>query len=309
MKLLSRLTKQSGLSHLVHHFGFETPLLPGLRACAGARQREAISSGELSLGRLGNLEVRLARSAADVRRAQALRYQVFFKEMHGISNAAKIITQRDVDSYDAVSDHLLVFDCASRESRGNPLLVGTYRLLRQTFAQRIGGFYNADWFDIDSLIERHSKFEFLELGRACVLPDYRNKRVIELLWHGILTYVQRHGLYAMIGGSSLEGIDPRAHAIPLSFLHHYGRAPEEWRVRPRPQYYVEMNLMRRECIDCKTAINLLPPLVKGYLRVGAFFSDGAIIDPQFGSIVVLVVLPFSSIKNRYIRYFLSEGRW
>ena len=112
-----------------------------------------------------------------------------------------------------------------------------------------------------------------------------------------------------IGGCSLQGTDPQGHALPLSFLHHYARAPQDWRVSPKPWHYVEMNLIERDRVNTKGAISLLPPLAKGYLRLGAFFSHGAIIDPQFGSIVVLVILPVSSIKKRYIQYFGSEHRW
>ena len=109
------------------------------------------------------------------------------------------------------------------------MVVGTYRLLRQEVAERHDGFYSAGEFDIGGLIARHPGLQFLELGRSCVLPPYRNKRTVELLWHGIWTYVRQHHLDVMIGCASLEGTDPDALALPLSFLHHLRRAPEDWR--------------------------------------------------------------------------------
>ncbi len=163
-------------------------------------------------------------------------------------------------------------DHATRE-RGplnRPAVVGTYRLLRQPLAEDYGGFYTAGEFDIGGLIGRHGQLQFLELGRSCVLADYRNKRTVELLWHGIHAYVLQNRCDVMIGCASIEGTDPKRLALPLSFLHHYARAPEQWRARALPERYVEMNRMSKETIDPKAALRGLPPLIKGYLRLGAY---------------------------------------
>jgi L-ornithine Nalpha-acyltransferase len=283
--------------------------VPALRAHSGAGKPEAISQTAQILGRLGTLEVRLARSAAEVRRAQGLRYQVFYKEMCAAPGAGKMIAQRDVDHFDTICDHLIVLDHESHSPTGELALVGTYRLLRQHVAERSLGFYNAREFDIGALIARHRGRKFVELSRACVLPAYRNKRIIELLWHGIWTYVLQHEFDVMIGCASFEGTDLDELALPLSFLHHFGRAPEGWRVRAKPQYYVEMNRLSKEHVDKKAAVSALPPLVKGYLRLGAFFGEGAVIDHHFCAAVVLVVLPVSTIRTRYTQYFGSDTRW
>ena len=279
------------------------PFMPALRAYSGLRPREAISQTALTLGRLGSLEVRLARSAADVRRAQKLRYRVFYKEMCAVPDAGKMIAQRDVDAFDAFSDHVIVLDHASRGPTGKPAIVGTYRLLRQQIAERTGGFYSAGEFDIAPLLAGHRDIKFLELGRSCVLPAYRTKRTVELLWHGVWTYVLHHGVDAMIGCASLEGTDPRELALPLSFLHHFAPAPEQWRARALPDRYVEMNRISREHIDKKAAVHALPPLLKGYLRLGAFIGEGAVVDYQFGTTDVLAILPVSAISARYMQYF------
>lgn len=279
------------------------PLIPALRAYSGLRPREAISQTAHILGRLGSLEVRLARSAAEVRRAQKLRYRVFYKEMCAVPDAGKMLAQRDVDPFDTICDHMIVLDHASRGRTGKPAIVGTYRLLRQQIAERSGGFYSAGEFDITPLLARHRAYKFLELGRSCVLPAYRTKRTVELLWHGVWSYVLHHGFDAMLGCASLEGTDPRELALPLSFLHHFAPAPEEWRVRALPHRYIEMNRISLEHIDKKAAVHALPPLVKGYLRLGAFIGDGAVIDHQFGTIDVLAVLPVSAISARYMHYF------
>jgi putative hemolysin len=274
----------------------------GLQAWATRAHRAA-----QSLGRIGSLEVRLAQTAAEVRQAQKLRYRVFYQEGSAIPNPGRLFARRDVDAYDAVCDHLLVLDHAADGHPGKPRVVGTYRLLRQALAEDFGGFYTAGEFDLSELIERHTDLQFLELGRSCVLAPYRNKRTVELLWYGIHAYLLQARCDVMIGCASLEGTEPAQLALPLSFLHHYARAPQEWRARALPERYVEMNRMSKEAIDPKAALRLLPPLVKGYLRLGAYIGDGAVIDHEFGTTDVLIVLPVSAIRGRYFDYF-DPGR-
>ena len=107
----------------------------------------------------------------------------------------------------------------------------------------------------------------------------------------------------MFGCASLDGTDPKQLALPLSFLHHYACAPEPWRATALPERYVEMNRMSKEAIDPKAALRALPPLIKGYLRLGAYIGDGAVIDYEFGTTDVLIVLPVSAIKQRYLEHF------
>jgi L-ornithine Nalpha-acyltransferase len=280
-------------------------LLPGLATSDIVRPWTTSLATE-ALGRTGSLEVRLARTAKEVRRAQRLRYKVFYEEMAAVPNAAALISRRDVDAYDAICHHLLVLDhdVKPKPFRAHkPKVVGTYRLLTQERAARHGGFYSAGEFDIAPLLAAHQGKRFLELGRSCVLKPYRSKKTVELLWQGLWAYVLRHGVDAMIGCASLEGTDPDALALPLGFLHHFARAPEAWRVCAQPDRYVPMDLLPREAIDAKAAMRLLPPLVKAYLRVGATFGDGAVIDYQFGTTDVFVVMPVEAISGRYIEYF------
>jgi putative hemolysin len=279
-------------------------LLPG-RAANIIPLRPQPSACE-SYGRLGSLEVRLARSAKEVRRAQRLRYKVFYEEMSAVPSAASLFSRRDMDAYDAVCEHLLVLDhdVKAKPFRApKPKVVGTYRLLKQSVAERHGGFYTAGEFDIAPLIDRHPGTSFLELGRSCVLKPYRGKKTVELLWQGLWAYVLANGIDAMIGCASLDGTDPRRLALPLGFLHHHARSPESWRVRARPERAVAMDALARDAIDLKAAMKALPPLIKGYLRVGATFGDEAVIDRQFGTTDVFVVMPVAAINARYIEHF------
>jgi putative hemolysin len=272
----------------------------GLQAWAARAHRPA-----QSLGRLGSLEVRLAQTAAEVRQAQKLRYRVFYQEGSAIPNPGRLFARRDVDAYDAICDHLLVLDHATAGQRpsGRPAVVGTYRLLRQPLAEEYGGFYTAGEFGIGGLIARHPNLQFLELGRSCVLAPYRNKRTVELLWHGIHGYIMQNRCDVLFGCASLDGTEPKQLALPLSFLHHYARAPEPWRASAWPERYVEMNRLSKETIDPKAALRALPPLIKGYLRLGAYIGDGAVVDHEFGTTDVLIILPVSVIKQRYLEHF------
>ena len=281
-------------------------LFPRLRAYGGIRVRGAKSGITEPLARAGALEVRLANKAHEVRSAQRLRYNVFYKEMQAIPDKTTLLARRDMDAFDPICDHLNVVDHEwPRSVFGllRPRVVGTYRLLRQEIAARHGGFYTQSEFDVASLITRRPDLRFLELGRSCVLPPYRTKRTVELLWHGISHYVAQHRCDVLIGCASLEGTNPDKLATQLSFLHHFARAPEQWRAQALPSRHVEMNRMPVHAINKKQALRELPPLVKGYLRLGAFIGDGAVIDHQFGTTDVLIVLPMAGINARYLDKF------
>ena len=306
---LASVRDDTGSGHGCPPFGF--PLVPGFGAAAKflpGLNRPVRDHGGLDpvLGRLGPLEVRLATTAKEIRRAQRLRFKVFYEEMSAAPNAASLFRRRDVDEYDRICDHLLVIDHAARRKsfrKPEPAVVGTYRLLRQEVADRTFGFYTAGEYDIAPLVAAHPNLRFLELGRSCVLKPYRNKRTVELLWHGIWTYVLHHRIDVMIGCASLEGTDPQRLALPLSFLHHHAGAPEPWRARAVRERYTRMDLLAKEAVDPRAALQALPPLVKGYLRLGATFGDGAVIDRQFGTTDVLVILPVAAINARYIDHF------
>jgi L-ornithine Nalpha-acyltransferase len=256
-------------------------------------------------GRLGSLEVRLARKKSEIRRAQRLRYKVFYEEMSAIPGALAMLSRRDEDAYDAVFDHLLVID---RGDAGDgrrwrrPKVVGTYRMLRQEIAD-LHGFYTQGEYDIAPLLAAKPDYSFMELGRSCVLKPYRNKRTLELLWQGVWSYVREHGADVMVGCASFEGTDPSAHAEALSFLYHTALAPDDWRVRAHEHLHVDMNMMPREQVNARKALKALPPLIKGYLRVGAYVGDGAVIDHQFGTTDVFVIMPVEAINSRYFDHF------
>jgi putative hemolysin len=261
--------------------------------------------------RSGTLEVRLAANEAEVDAAQALRYRVFFEEMSARPSAAVAAARRDRDSFDAYCDHLLVID--HKNGTGADAVVGTYRLLRRSAAARHGGFYTATEFDIAPLIAHPG--EILELGRSCVEAAYRNRPTMQLLWRGIATYVFRHDITLMFGCASLPGTDPRALAVPLSFLHHYHLAPRHLRARALPDRFVDMNMLppaevdadaAMAQLDARAAIAALPPLIKGYLRLGGLVGEGAVIDHQFNTTDVCIIVVTDRVTEKYFNHYQRQ---
>ena len=260
----------------------------------------------LTLGRIGVLEVRLARNGAEIAAAQEVRYRVFYDELGANPEGTGSMPGRDADRFDEVCDHLLVFD-TSLPGPDHRRIVGTYRLLRQEVAVAFGGFYSEDEFELTKLLARHPEQRFLELGRSCVLPGYRSKRTIEALWQGIWAYVNHHHIDVMTGCASFHGTVPAAHAEALSYLAHHCRASREWDVRAVAGRYCPMDLMPVEAVSVKSALAAMPPLIKGYLRVGARVGDGCVIDRQFGTVDVSIVLPVKEIAARYVSYYGGEA--
>ncbi len=255
--------------------------------------------------RVGQLDVRLAVSQEEIAAAQALRYQIFYEEMGATPTAAMARVRRDIDDYDAICDHLLVVD---HGLDGRPHVVGTYRLLRQVVAQQHKGFYSAGEYDLSRLIAHSAgSGQLLELGRSCVAPAWRNNATISLLWRGIASYLQTHSIGHMFGCASLHGADPLLHSAELSYLYHHHLAPPELRAEALPENHVPMNRLPAAMIDARAASRALPPLIKGYLRVGAMVGNGGFVDHQFNTVDVFVIMPVDRITSRYAGRFVGAN--
>lgn len=253
------------------------------------------------LATTGSLEVRLAETDAEVEAAQHLRYRVFYEEMDAIPSPAMREAQRDFDRFDDFCDHMLVVDREALDDDGQPMVVGCYRLMRDVDAARAGGFYTSGEYDLQQMLAALPKgTRFLELGRSCVLKSYRSKAAsMPLLWRGLMVFVARFSIDLMFGCASLQGTDPDALALPLSYLHHFHPLPDGIRVRARPELYQSMNRMAKDAIVARDALRALPPLLKGYLRAGVSIGDGAVIDRQFGTTDVFIYCPVANIDARY----------
>lgn len=264
-------------------------------------------------GRGGQLELRFATTPEEIDAAQALRYRVFFEEMGATPSAEARRSRRDRDRFDDYCDHLLVIDPARGE--GSDGVVGTYRLLRRSVAERRGGFYTETEFDIAPLLAVEG--ELLELGRSCVEAPYRTRPTMQLLWRGIGEYSFEHDIKLMFGCASLPGTDIAALAPALSYLHHYHLAPPSLRARALPERYVAMDLLKPDEIDpasvvaeltTRVTVSALPPLIKGYLRVGALIGDGAVIDRDFNTTDVCIIVVTDRITDKYFKHYITSGR-
>jgi putative hemolysin len=279
----------------------ETPVL----AAGRPARMDAGGFGELRGGSLG---VRLASTAAEIDAVQALRYRVFYDEMGATPDPVSAVLRRDRDAFDAAADHLLVIDHAI--GPGPEGVVGTYRMLRREAAARLGRFYSADEYDIAPMLEFPG--EVLELGRSCVAQPYRGRAAMQLLWRGIAAYVFLHRIDLMFGCASLPGTDPDAVGPELSYLYHNHLAPPALRPRALPGRYVDMQRTPpppgARTHDLRRTQASLPPLIKGYLRLGGFVGDGAVIDPQFNTIDVAVVVKTDLVTDKYYRHYERQLR-
>jgi len=258
------------------------------------------------LASAGSLEVRLATTRSEIRRAQELRYRVFFEEGGAIPDPTARLVRRDVCRFDRVCDHLIVVDNSETGPDGRPTVVGAYRLLLQEVAQANFGFYSAREFQVGALVARHPGRRFLELGRSCVAHGHRGKRVLELLWRGIWSYATWRRIDAMFGCASFPGVEPDKHAGTLRFLRGANEVEALWRVAALPRRAAPAVLAEEAPPRPRDALRGMPPLIKAYWRLGAKFSHEAVVDATFGTTDVFVVLPIEEIKSRYLAHFAPE---
>lgn len=249
----------------------------------------------------GDMLLRLAESAEDIAAVQALRYRVFYTELKAAPSDEMAQTGLDFDHFDSECDHLMVID----RSRPWPFsVVGTYRLIKSDVAARLGGFYSAAEYDISPLLKVDGPL--LELGRSCVEQPYRNRPTLQLLWRGIAGYLIRHDIKLMFGCASFVGHDPATHAEGLAYLYHNHLADPDLRARAVTDRFIEMNTLPAESLNIRRAFAGLPPLLKGYLRLGAMIGDGAVVDLQFDTVDVLIIVPVERMTGRYARHFLNH---
>jgi putative hemolysin len=227
--------------------------------------------------RVARYTVGLASTAVEMREAQRLRHQVFAEEMGARLDSP--ITGLDVDPLDAYCDHLLVRHGDTGE------VVGTYRLLTPRRADRL---YSDSEFDLSALAGIRPGM--VEAGRACVHADHRGGAVLGLMWAGIARYMVAGG-YEWLAGccsvpvSSAAGVMRR---VPLS--------PPEYRVTPHRPLQVDPSADR----------TVLPPLMRGYVRLGAWICGPPAYDPDFDVADFFVLLSMANADPRYLRHFLGE---
>lgn len=238
-------------------------------------------------------DCRLVRDEADLRAAQRLRYIVFVEELGGDGPLVDHAARLERDRFDPFFDHLILTD--ARRPEGDHV-VGVYRVMTTDAARSAGQFYSEEEYDLAPL--RRSGRPLLELGRSCVHPDYRGGTAVPELWSGLAAYVAERKIEVLFGVASFHGTDVAALAQPLSFLHQNYLAPEDLRVRARGPNARSMDLMPARQVDRKTAMLAMPPLIKGYLRLGGLVGEGAWIDQDFMTTDVCLIMDTARLTNR-----------
>ena len=243
-------------------------------ASAGARTRAA------------KLVLTLASTAKELREVQRLRYKVFIETM-GLS-ALVSKDGLDSDEFDAHCDHLIVRDSDTLK------VVGTYRVLSAARAAKIGRLYAENEFDIGRL--NHLRARMVEAGRACIHPAYRGGSVIMLLWSGLAEYMRREHCDYLVGCASISLADGGHNAVAVyRALFEKHMAPSEYRVTPHLPFPVHQLEAAHKA--------QVPPLIKGYLRSGAWLCGDPAWDPDFESADIFLLLPLSNLDGRYAKHY------
>ena len=239
-----------------------------------------------------------ADSEADVRAAQALRFDVFGAELGARLPAAALASGLDADRFDPHCHHLLVWavDPLGQQARR---LVGTYRVLPPEAARRLGGLYAEQEFDLAPLDALRPRM--IELGRACVHADFRSGGVILALWGALGRYMVRRQLDTMTGCASIGLADGGQFAAAVWHgvqAHHL--ADPRWRVTPR----TPLALRALDPAAPPLPLRAMPPLIKGYLRGGACVLGPPAYDPVFHTADLPIMMRLADLTPRYRAQFL-----
>ena len=237
--------------------------------------------------------VKIAETEDELRAAQALRYDVFIRELGGDGALVDHEQGLERDQFDPFFDHMLVQDDATGQT------VGVYRLLRDDQAAAMGRFYSEDEYDLAPL--RASGRKLLELGRSCLHPDYRGGAAMFHLWSGLAAYVEQHEIDILFGVASFHGTDPAPLANSLSMLHHNHLAPEALRVRSK--VFQSMDLVAPVDLDRRQAMIDTPALIKAYLRLGGYVGEGAFVDHAFNTTDICLILDTKKMNARQSRLY------
>jgi putative hemolysin len=232
----------------------------------------------------------LARNVTEVAEAQRIRFKVFGEEMG--ANLPSAALGLDIDRFDQYCDHLLVRD------HGDNKVVGTYRILPPEQAVNAGGYYSETEFDLSRL--QHLRDRMVEVGRSCVHQDYRDGATITQLWSGLADYIGKHGHEYLIGCASISMGDGGHYAASVyNKVHKLHAAPAEYRVFPHCRLPLESLNQNLEVT--------IPPLIKGYLRLGAYIAGEPAWAPDFNCADLFILMPVSRMNARYAKHFMRKA--
>ena len=247
-------------------------------------------------------EVKLAESRNEIKLAQKLRYKVFFSErIHSpILNIGNF--RRDSDKFDNYADHIIVKFRKSKFSKAR--VIGTYRLLKQSVADKKSGFYSCDEFNLDNLLNSKIYNNMLELSRSCISQKFRNKNVLKLMWNEIYRYINENNIDALFGTASFLDTNINKIEDQLIYLNNNHKMSENIKVNALANYKVKVDYEKKIDINLKL-VSRLPTLIKAYLKFNATIGEGAVIDKKFKTTDVFVFLPIEEINKDYVNKIIS----
>jgi L-ornithine Nalpha-acyltransferase len=256
----------------------------------------AIIFKDKKLGKERILEVRLAENQLEIERTLSLRYEIFNLEMQEGLPESKA-NSKDRDQYDYFSDHLIVFD------KSNDQIAGTYRILRREIAKANIGFYSETEFDLKKIYDL--KDEVAEVGRSCVHKDYRDGSAISLLWAGLGEYMKNYNLRYLMGCGSIHSTDPLIASQVFSYLREKNSIAESF-LDTEPLVSHKLDGFDKNYIteNLKESQKSIPPIVKGYVRLGAKISSEPAVDRVFGTTDVFVLFDRKEVDERYGKHYL-----
>lgn len=240
-----------------------------------------------------NFIVKTADSPEELKEALRLRHDVFLEELL----KKKKRNGLDKDRFDKNCDHLIIID------KRNGKVIGTYRLQSSLHTKK--------WYTATEFHMRHIKKlpgNKLELGRACVHPDYRNGITIALLWEGISAYIAASESSYLFGCSSIKTLDKEEMKLIYHYLKQNGHVSDEHRVRPRGKFKVPGLKRRIRQIteptvgaDPRLIKDKIPSLLASYLKVGAKVCGVPARDKSFKCIDFLTLMSVEDIASAYKR--------
>lgn len=265
---------------------------------------------------LKNLKVKLATTKDEILACERLRYKVFILEDGVVPSAKQKEEEREYDDADKNADFIMIKDTSLPEGYN---AVGFTRVFMRKHAKLNGGFLTANQYDLTN-IENYDG-EILEVGRTCVDKEYRSSMTMKKIWQGLSRYVIDNDIKVFFGVASFIGIDPKEFAETLSYFYHYHQAPKELYCPAiekfetvsdtgtiQKGYAAKMDYIPKEELNVRELFKKIPPVIKGYVRVGMLTSDKASVDEGFNSTDILIIVKIDDANRAYFDHFVSRNK-
>jgi putative hemolysin len=251
----------------------------------------------------GRYETRLAKNEAELAASQRLRYKVFYEEEGAKPSAEQKAQGRDFDEYDPHCDHLIAIDRTAGDDPDS-YVIGNYCLMRKERAAKVGHWYSQAEFNV----EKFNGFpgEVLELRRACVAREHRNRSVMQMLWNALAAYMFDYDIKLMFGCGSFPGLEPEKFRQALSYLYYNCAAKGALAIEAKGENARRMDMMPKGEVDKAAAVNEIPTMVRGYIRAGAKVSRSLWIDRDFNCFDVCIIFDMENLKGKYLKHYERE---